>query len=109
MQGENAGSGDAADVPSVHQRLVAETGQRLTAHGSTSFFIFASFSRFKGINSAPDHEGFTAVSFERPRGTLEDEDLALFWRVCPGHKKLLYIVLLQCWYAPTGRFRPCVG
>lgn len=27
---------------------------------------------------------------------LEDDELDLFWQACPGHKRLLYTVLLQC-------------
>jgi len=26
---------------------------------------------------------------------LEDDDLSLFWKVCPGHKRLMYVLLLK--------------
>ena len=26
---------------------------------------------------------------------LEDDDLSLFWKVCPGHKRLMYVLLLE--------------
>lgn len=59
------------------------------------FLHLRQFLKFKGINSLLTTKDSPPYHLKDPVA-LEDEDLALFWRVCTGHKKLLYTVLLQC-------------
>jgi integrase len=59
------------------------------------FLHIRQFLKFKGINSFLTTKDAPPYDVKDPVA-LEDEDLALFWSVCPGHKKVLYMVLLQC-------------
>lgn len=59
------------------------------------FLHLRQFLKFKGINSFLTTKDAPQYDVKDPVA-LEDEDLALFWPVCPGHKKVLYMVLLQC-------------
>ena len=59
------------------------------------FLHLRQFLKFSGINSLLTTKDSPPYDLKDPVA-LEDEDLALFWRVCPGHKKLLFTLLLQC-------------
>jgi hypothetical protein len=54
-----------------------------------TFLHLRQFLKFNGVNSLLTTKDSPPYDLKDPVA-LEDEDLALFWRVCPGHKKLLH-------------------
>ena len=73
----------------------------LKKHGNGSrtrfnkFLHLRQFLKFKGINSLLTTKDSPPYDLKDPVA-LEDEDLALFWRVCPSHNYSSPLVLLRC-------------